>query len=73
VPKAEQVFEQLSARVGEPVRLPGAPAYLGRPEYAVVTGLLLLAAEQRRHAAVRRPPSGLGGLVGWIKGLFKDA
>jgi cell division protein FtsA len=73
VEKAEQVFEQLSARVGEPVQLPGAPDTLRKPEHACAVGLLLLAAEQRRHAVPRRRAPLFGGMSKWFKGLIKDS
>ncbi len=73
VEKAEQVFEQLSARVGEPVRLPNAPESLTQPQYAVAVGLLMEAAEQRRHAVVRRRPQPWGGAMKWVKDLLRGA
>lgn len=73
VEKAEQVFEQLSARVGEPAVLPNAPELLTGPQFSVVVGLLLEAAEQRRHAVVRRRPAAWGGAMKWIKDLIRGA
>ncbi len=76
VEKAEQVFEQLSARIGEPVRLPGLTDALARPEHAAAVGLLLLAAEQRRHAGARARPASFEGLTQvkkWFKGWFGES
>lgn len=73
VGKAEQVFERLSARVGEPALPPNAPPELSRPEFAAVVGLLHEAAEQRRHAVARRRPPVFGGVASWFSRLLKDA
>jgi hypothetical protein len=55
------------------VQLPGAPDTLRKPEHACAVGLLLLAAEQRRHAVPRRRAPLFGGMSKWFKGLIKDS
>lgn len=72
VEKAEQVFAQISARVGEPAQLPNAPEILRSPQFATVVGLLQEAAEQRRHASVRRPRPTWGGVRKWLKDLWRE-
>jgi cell division protein FtsA len=72
VAKAEKTFEVLAARVGEPTGMVNSPVTLRMPEYAAAVGLLVEAAEHRRHTpAARRKPS-LGGiskmLKDWVRG-----
>ncbi len=74
VEKAEQVFEQLSARIGEGAAPEGGgvAGALAGPEHAAAAGLLLLAAEQRRQHGPARP-AGVGGAMKWLRGLFKES
>ncbi len=72
VEKAEQVFERVSARVGEPVKLANAPDELSQPQYAAAVGLLLEAAEQRRHVITRRTGSVFGNVGRWLKGFLHE-
>jgi cell division protein FtsA len=71
VEKAEQVFERLSARIGEPARLPDAPPGLSGPQFATAVGLLMEAAEQRKHMPSRRPGPSLAGMTKWLQGFFR--
>ncbi len=73
VEKAEQVFSQISARVGEPTPLPNAPDVLGLPAYATVVGLLQEAVTQRRHVDVRRRRFPLSGVTRWLKDLWHES
>ena len=72
VAKAEKTFEVLAARVGEPSGTVSSPEALRMPEYASAVGLLIEAAEQRRHAPSARRKSSFGGvskmLKDWIRG-----
>jgi cell division protein FtsA len=73
VEKAEQVFQQLSARVGEPSRLPGASDALIAPEFATAVGLLTEAAEQRRRTGPRPRRQSLGGVMKWVRDFFRES
>jgi cell division protein FtsA len=73
VEKAEQVFQQLSARVGEPAKLPGAPDALVQPQYATAVGLLSEAAEQRRRSGARPRRAAWGGMAKWFRDFFHES
>ena len=72
VAKAEKTFDVLAARVGEPSGTVSSPEALRMPEYASAVGLIIEAAEQRRHAPSARRKSSFGGvskmLKDWIRG-----
>lgn len=70
--KAEQIFEHLSVRIGDPMRLPGSPETLALPQCATAVGLLMEAAEQRRHALVGHRRSLFKGGLKWLKDLFHE-